>query len=128
MVSWVNLHDVTQLTKHGTVNTTNRNPWFDNDNNVSCMPTEPVFTPMWREWTAKKAICMEKRILRESKAYLEYLIIKQHVLTSPTEKVDHFGLGGRHCADRHLQDARSRDHTENRPRMIAFEARVTAKA
>jgi hypothetical protein len=45
-------------------------------------------------------IFIEKGISGESKVNLQYLIINQPVLTSPIEKVEHFGLGRTHCADR----------------------------
>ena len=42
---WVNLHDIIQLTKHDAVNTVNRRPLFCDHANVSCVPTELLFTP-----------------------------------------------------------------------------------
>ena len=86
MTSWANLHDIMQLTKHGTVNTRNRNPLLGDDANVSWVPTEPLFTPVRRRRAAEKSIFTEKRISRESEVYLQYLIINQHVSTSPIEK------------------------------------------
>ena len=44
------------------------------------------------------------------------------------EKVDHFGLGGTHRADKHLKDARSRNQAENWPRTSAPKSDITAKA
>ena len=86
MTSWVNLHDIMQLTKHGTVNTINQNPLLGDDANVSWVPTEPLFTPVRRCRAAEKSIFTEKGISRESEVYLQYLIINQHVSTSPIEK------------------------------------------
>ena len=84
--TWENLHDIMQLTKHGTVNTRNRNPMLGDDANVSWVPTEPLFTPVRRCRAAEKSIFTEKGISRESEVYLQYLIINQHVSTSPIEK------------------------------------------
>ena len=71
----------------------------------------------------------------ESEIYLRYLIMNQHILASPIEKIRAFwskAVGGTHDADRHLQDTRSGDHTENRPQTTAsdgIEPRgMTAKA
>ena len=44
------------------------------------------------------------------------------------KKVDHFGLGGTHRADKHLKDARSREHTEKWSRTSAPKSDITAKA
>ena len=81
-----NLYDVTQLTKHGTVNTPNQASLSEHHGNVSCVPPEPLFTPLWHQWTTKRSIFVEKGILRESKVNLRDLIINQHVLTSLIEK------------------------------------------
>ena len=78
--------DIIQLTKLGTVNTPNRTALFGDHANKSFLPSEPPFTPPWPPWAAKKSICTKKRILRESGINLEYLIMNQHVLTSPIEK------------------------------------------
>ena len=86
MTSWANLHDAMQLTKHGTVNTRNRNPLFGDDANVSWVPTGPLFTPVRRCRPAEKSNSTEKGISRESEVYLQYLVINQHVLASPIGK------------------------------------------
>ena len=53
---------------------------------MSLVPTEAPFTPIRSLWAAKKSICKEKGILRESGVNLGYLIINRHVLMSPIEK------------------------------------------
>ena len=86
MTSWANLHDIMQLTKHDTVNTITRNPLLDDDANVSWVPTGPLFTPVRRCRPAEKSNSTGKGISRESEVYLQYLVINQHVSTSPMEK------------------------------------------
>ena len=75
MTPWVNLHDIMQLTKRGTVNKRNRNPLFGDDANVSWVPTEPLFTPVRRCWAAEKSTFTEKGISMESEGYLQYLMM-----------------------------------------------------
>ena len=131
VTSWANLHDIMQLTKHGTVNTRNRNPLLGDDANVSWVPTEPLFTPVRRCRAAEKSIFTEKGISRESEVYLQYLIIKQHVSTSPIEKSRPFWSRRDTPCRQALEgekDARSRDHTENWPRTSAPKSNITAKA
>ena len=91
MTSWANLHDIMQLTKHGTVNTRNRNPLLGDDANVSWVPTWTSIhtcpqSPVRRCRAAEKSIFTEKGISRESEVYLQYLVINQHVLASPIGK------------------------------------------
>ena len=61
-------------------------PLSAGDGNMSLVPTEAPFTPIRSLWAAKKSICTEKTILRESGVNLGYLIINRHVLMSPIEK------------------------------------------
>ena len=75
-----------KLTKHGTMNTRNRNPFFGDDANVSWVPTGPLFTPVRPCRPAEKSNSTEKGISRESEVYLQYLAINQHVLASPIGK------------------------------------------
>ena len=81
-----NLYYVIQLTKPGAVNTPNQSSLSEHYGNVSCVPSAPLFTPLWLQWTTKRSIFVEKGILRESKVYLRDLIINQHFLTSLIEK------------------------------------------
>ena len=99
------------------MNTTNHTSFFRRDDaHGSCVVTEPLFTPVRRVWTTKLPIFIEKGISRESQIYLRYMIINQPILRSHIETNRNFGLGRAHYADRHLQDVRSRDHNENRPK------------